>query len=186
MELLSSANSKRHKAKSQPRSSATRTTATNSNHFHGKLPHPSRTLEDLAENDPKLYEVLSQDDTTRGYCAVSPSFDKLYKNKIEYLRERLNRLDLVLSRHNFYDCETILELQDPDTGRKALLMQGDMDLNSDGSDGDEIFAIDATSHLSAPNQLPLAPNSRIARIRAFRSMSSPSLKQEFSRKRLPA
>src|SRR6476619_1801344 len=50
---------------------------------------------------------------------------KLYKNKIDFVRERLNRLDLILPRHNFYDCETILELQDPESGRKALLMQGD-------------------------------------------------------------
>ncbi|HEY5812461.1 MAG TPA: glycoside hydrolase family 75 protein, partial [Terrimicrobiaceae bacterium] len=77
-------------------------------------------------------------------------FDKLYKNKIEFVRDRLNRLDLVLSRHNFYDCETILELQDPQTGRKVLLMQGDMDLNTDGSDGDRNFPVDATSSTFQP------------------------------------
>ena len=49
---------------------------------------------------------------------VSSYFDKLYKNKIDFVHERLNRLDLILSRHNFYDCETILELQDSEC-RKA-------------------------------------------------------------------
>jgi hypothetical protein len=81
---------------------------------------------------------------------VSPYFEKLYKNKIEYVRDRLNRLDLILSRHNFYDCETILELQDSETGRKALLMQGDMDLNTDGSDGDRNFPVEATSTTFQP------------------------------------
>ena len=155
--------------------------------FTAKLPHPSRTLEDLAENDPKLSEVLSQMTRLMDTARVSPSFDKLYKNKVEYLRERLNRLDLVLSRHNFYDCETILELQDPDTGRKALLMQGDMDLNSDGSDGDRNFAIDATSPTFQPQtsyrwaKLTDRPNPCLS---VYENKLA-SLKQEFSLKGLP-
>jgi hypothetical protein len=95
--------------------------------FTANLPNPSRTLEELADNDPTLAEVLSQLTRLVDTARVSPYFAKLYENKIEHLRERLNRLDLLFSRHNFYDCETILELQHPDTGRKALLMQGDMD-----------------------------------------------------------
>ena len=135
--------------------------------FTANLPNPSRTLEELADNDPKLTEVLSQLTRLVDTARVSPYFAKLYENKIEHLRERLNRLDLLLSRHNFYDCETILELQDPDTGRKALLMQGDMDLNSDGSDGDRNFASRRDfPHLSAPNQLPMGQSSPIAPIQS--------------------
>ena len=81
---------------------------------------------------------------------MSSSFDKLYKNKIDFVRERLNRLDLILSRHNFYDCETILELQDPESGRKALLMQGDMDLNTDGSDGETRIHGQRPGHRAKP------------------------------------
>jgi hypothetical protein len=118
--------------------------------FTAQLPHPSRALEELAKNDPKLPEVLAKMPQLAETARVSPYFNALYKNKIEYMRERLNRLDLILSRHNFYDCETILELQDGETGRKALLMQGDMDLNTDGSDGDRNFPVDATSPTFQP------------------------------------
>src|SRR5207244_10706813 len=51
------------------------------------------------------------------------------------LRENLVRLDLLLSRHNFFDCQTVLQLQNPQSHRKALLLQADMDVNADGSDG---------------------------------------------------
>ncbi|HEY5743320.1 MAG TPA: hypothetical protein VIS99_12355, partial [Terrimicrobiaceae bacterium] len=118
--------------------------------FTAQLPHPSRTLAELAENDPKIPEVLAKMPQLAESARVSPYFEALYKNKVEHVRDRLNRLDLILSRHNFYDCETILELQDAETGRKALLMQGDMDLNTDGSDGDRNFPIDATSPTFQP------------------------------------
>jgi len=61
------------------------------------------------------------------------------------LRENLVRLDLILSRHNFFDCQTVLQLQHPQTKRKALLLQADMDVDCDGSDGDRM-----PSSLGAP------------------------------------
>ncbi len=153
-----------------------------------KLPRASVTLEDLAGNDPKLPHVLNQMPQLVANAKVSPYFEKLYENKIASLRERLNRLDLLLTRHNFFDCETILELKDPTTGRKALLMQGDMDVNTDGSDGDRNFAVDSSSpffqpqtsyrwakQTSRPNPtLPIFEN-RLA-----------ALKQEYASKGLPA
>src|SRR5438046_6571835 len=54
------------------------------------------------------------------------------------LRENLVRLDLLLSRHNFFDCQTVLQLQNPQNHRKALLLQADMDVDADGSDGDRM------------------------------------------------
>jgi hypothetical protein len=154
--------------------------------FTVNLPSPSRTLEELAKNDPRLTEVLTQLTHLVDTARVSPYFAKLYENKIEHLRERLSRLDLLLSRHNFYDCETILELQHPDTGRKALLMQGDMDLNSDGSDGDRNFAIDATSPTFQPQtsyrwaKLTDRPNP----VLSLYENKLEGLKQEFSLKGL--
>src|SRR6202022_3623168 len=70
---------------------------------------------------------------------VSPLFNQLYDTKIRMLRENLSRLDLLLSRHNFFDCQTILRLQHPQTHRKALLLQADMDVDCDGSDGDRML-----------------------------------------------
>jgi hypothetical protein len=156
--------------------------------FTAELPHASSTLEELVQNDPKLPEVLPKMSRLAETARVSTYFDNLYKNKIDFIRERLNRLDLILSRHNFYDCETILELQDPESGRKALLMQGDMDLNTDGSDGDRNFPIDSTSPTFQPQtsyrwpKLTERPNPLL---RAYEEKLA-SLKNEFALKGLAA
>jgi hypothetical protein len=44
----------------------------------------------------------------------------------------------LLSRHNFYDCQTVLQLRSPQSERKAFLLQADMDVDADGSDGDRV------------------------------------------------
>jgi hypothetical protein len=69
---------------------------------------------------------------------VSHEFEELYRIKTNAVRANVNRLDVLLSRHNFFDCETILELQHPQSKRKALLIQADMDVDTDGSDGDRV------------------------------------------------
>ena len=69
---------------------------------------------------------------------VSPLFAQLYDTKVRMLRENLGRLDLLLSRHNFFDCQTVLQLQHPETHRKALLLQAEMDVDADGSDSDRL------------------------------------------------
>src|SRR5439155_12697 len=38
----------------------------------------------------------------------------------------------------FFDCQTVLQLQHPQTHRKALLLQADMDVDADGSDADRM------------------------------------------------
>lgn len=118
--------------------------------FTAKLPRASQSIEDLAKNDPKLPHVLNQMSTLVGNAKVSPFFEKLYNNKIESIRSQLFQLDEVLSRHNFYDCETMLELTSPDTGRKALLLIGDMDVNVDGTDGDRNVPVDDSGRFFQP------------------------------------
>ncbi|MFY8267795.1 MAG: glycoside hydrolase family 75 protein, partial [Terrimicrobiaceae bacterium] len=54
------------------------------------------------------------------------------------------------SRHNFYDCETMLELQNPVTDRRALMVIADMDVNTDGSDGDRNVEVDSSSMFFLP------------------------------------
>jgi hypothetical protein len=72
--------------------------------------------------------------------SVSPFFNELYETKIRRLRANLTRLDQLLSRHNFYDCQTILQLEHPETKRKAVLIQAEMDVDADGSDSDRLPA----------------------------------------------
>lgn len=118
--------------------------------FTAKLPRPSLTIEDIAANDPKLPEVLNQMPRLIATATVSPFFEKLYSNKISTIRQELFALDQVLSRHNFYDCETILQFKSPETGRKALLVVGDMDVNVDGSDGDRNVQVDDSGRFFQP------------------------------------
>jgi hypothetical protein len=70
--------------------------------------------------------------------SLSPFFEKLYELKVKNLRANLGRLDQVLSRHNFYDCQTVLQLQAPETKRKVVLLQAEMDVDADGSDADRM------------------------------------------------
>lgn len=103
-----------------------------------RVPEPNRTIEELAKVSPKLPELLPALSSMLLADPVSPLFTKLYDTKIQMLRANLSRLDLLLTRHNFFDCQTILQLQHPQTHRKALLLQADMDVDADGSDGDRM------------------------------------------------
>lgn len=114
------------------------------------VPTASWTLEQVSRNDPGLAEALPGLADRLADASISPAFGQLYDRKIDYLKARLSRIDSLLSRHNFYDCETILEFQNPSSGRRALFMQGDMDVNTDGSDGDRNFEIDGSSMFFQP------------------------------------
>jgi hypothetical protein len=69
---------------------------------------------------------------------VSPFYQQLYARKETEIRKKLTSLGKILDRHNFYDTDTILELKHPQTGRKVLWLQSEMDVVSDGSDGDRL------------------------------------------------
>ena len=68
---------------------------------------------------------------------VSKWFNQLYDNKITRIRRDAHSLNEVLTKHNLYDCQTILHLRAPDS-RPVFLMQAEMDVVSDGSDGDRL------------------------------------------------
>ena len=106
--------------------------------LNARVPTPNRTLEELAKITPRLPELLPGLAAMAGPDSVSPLFAELYNTKLRMLRENLVRLDLLLSRHNFFDCQTVLQLQHPQSHRKALLLQADMDVDADGSDGDRM------------------------------------------------
>ena len=108
--------------------------------LNARVPMPNRTIEELAKITPRLPELLPGLTAMAGPDSVSPLFAELYNTKLRMLRENLVRLDLLLSRHNFFDCQTVLQLQHPQSHRKALLLQADMDVDADGSDGDRMPA----------------------------------------------
>lgn len=103
-----------------------------------RVPAPNESVEQLAAVAPDLPKLLPKLGQLLAPGAVSPLFAQLYQLKVQSLREHLARLDQLLSRHNFYDCQTILNLRDPQTKRRVVLLQADMDVDADGSDPDRV------------------------------------------------
>jgi len=108
--------------------------------LHARVPTPNATIEDLAKVSPDLPRLLPGLAAMITPDSVSPFFKELYDTKLRILRESLVRLDQLLSRHNFYDCQTVLNLRHPETKRRAVLLQADMDVDADGSDSDRLPA----------------------------------------------
>ncbi len=117
---------------------------------HADIPSPSRTLEQITRNDPALPAALPGLADRLATARVSPAFEQIYALKLDSLKARLGRIDALLSMHNLYDCETMLEFENPATGARALFLQGDMDVNTDGSDGDRNFPIAPATQFFQP------------------------------------
>ena len=103
-----------------------------------KVPEPSKTLDDLQKVNKDLGKLLPGLEPMLEKAQVSRWFYKLYENKTERLKRNSTKLSELLSKHNFYDCETILNLRHPGTNRRVFLMQAEMDVVTDGSDGDRL------------------------------------------------
>ena len=101
-------------------------------------PTAATTVEELELSNPKLTQVLPGLSGLLSTAEVSPFYETLYSNKIGRIRSKASEWTKLLSRHNFFDCDTILQLQAPESGQRMLLIQGDMDVVSDGSDGDRL------------------------------------------------
>lgn len=101
------------------------------------LPHAAEGRELLHAN-PHLPEVLVKFDELMSHARVSPWYHSLYLHKQNHVRKSLSTLSQPLDRHNFYDTDTILELKAPGSDRHVLWIQADMDIVSDGSDGDRL------------------------------------------------
>ena len=118
--------------------------------LRARVPTPNRTVDELGKVSPDLGKLLPGMAAMVKPESVSPLFAQLYETKVRELRENLSRLDLLLSRHNFYDCQTVLALRHPETKRRALLFQADMDVDADGSDGDRVPAGNGVSPTFKP------------------------------------
>lgn len=103
-----------------------------------RVPEPSRSLAELHRVNPRLAGLLPGLPALLEKPEVSRWFFALYDNKTKRLKRDATRLNELLTKHNFYDCETILQLRHPGSGRKVFLLQAEMDVVSDGSDGDRL------------------------------------------------
>lgn len=102
-----------------------------------RVPEAVKTLAGLEQSNPSLGKVLPGLSAMLADAKVSPWFAKLYDAKVQRNRRNATALNELVSKHNFYDCETILDLTAPG-GRKVFLVQAEMDVVSDGSDGDRL------------------------------------------------
>src|SRR4051812_22266498 len=112
---------------------------------HVTVPRPHQSLAQLTKLNAQLATALPELPALLSTATVSPIFDELYRLKVTSIKSSLTRLDNLISKHNFFDCETILNLQHPTTKRMAVLIQGDMDTDTDGSDPDRMPQIDGSS-----------------------------------------
>lgn len=102
-----------------------------------RVPTPSKTLAELETVNPKLSTMLPGLPALFERAEVSPWFHTLYDLKRTRIRRDAHTLNQILTKHNIYDCETILHLRG-DGGRKVFWLQAEMDVVSDGSDGDRL------------------------------------------------
>jgi hypothetical protein len=102
-----------------------------------KRPSPATTVPELIKTSPNLPTLLPGLPALLEKAEVSKWFHTLYDNKITRIRRDATSLNELLSKHNFYDCETILHIRSH-TGRPVFFMQAEMDVVSDGSDGDRL------------------------------------------------
>ena len=109
-----------------------------------RVPKAAQTIEELSAPDRSLPSVLPGLAEMLPASKVSDFYYGLYQIKVESLGRELGRLEQLLSKHNFFDCNTILELTSPHSSRKALLIQSDMDVNADGSDSDRTLSVDGS------------------------------------------
>jgi hypothetical protein len=102
-----------------------------------RLPEPAKTLDELKTSNPTLGDMLPGLAELLPKATVSRWYFELYKNKTDRVKREATSLTDLVTKHNFFDCETILNLRSAG-GRRAFLLQADMDVVSDGSDGDRM------------------------------------------------
>ena len=115
-----------------------------------RVPKAHQSMQELLQLNPELETALPELALLLESAKVSPLYEEFYQRKVASLQSNLTRLDMLLSRHNFFDIETILELESPLTKRRALLIQSDMDVDTDGSDGDRVPTVEGVSSTFQP------------------------------------
>jgi hypothetical protein len=102
-----------------------------------RLPIAATKSDELEMANSKLSAILPGLPPLLEKAKVSPWYATLYKNKADRVRRDAHLLSELLTKHNIYDCETILQMT-AESGRKVFFMQAEMDVVSDGSDGDRL------------------------------------------------
>ena len=102
-----------------------------------RLPQAAKTMVELEKSNQKLAKILPGLPALIEKAEVSPFFEKIYQEKVTRIRRDANSLNEILTKHNLYDCETILNLRKAN-GQRVFFLQAEMDVVADGSDGDRL------------------------------------------------
>lgn len=108
-----------------------------------RVPAAARTMADLERSNPNLSKLLPGLPGMLEEASVSGWFAKLYDAKAQRIRSDATALNELITKHNYYDCETMLNLQ-ASNGRRVFFLQAEMDVVSDGSDGDRLPTMSST------------------------------------------
>ena len=156
-----------------------------------RVPKANQTVAELSRVNPALPTLLPDLAAMLPTAKVSGFYHQLYENKTNGIQCEITRLNKILDRHNFFDCETILEMSHPTSHRKALLIQSEMDVVCDGTDGDRMATLDEFIYMSdyyqpftsyAWAKKTKTPNPLLARWEARLAKA----KEQFNVKGLPA
>lgn len=104
------------------------------------LPRPALSLDELQAATPELGRLLPGLPRLLERAELSPVWPEMQRRKLHGLGSALSNLAQAPYRHNFFDINTALQFSGSD-GRRAFLLQGDMDIVTDGSDGDRLPSI---------------------------------------------
>lgn len=115
-----------------------------------RVPRAAQTLKELESVQTSLSEHWPSLPAILPTAQVSPYFHSLYQRKVTFLEMRVDHIREIPSRHNMYDCHTILEWSSRDHPTPLLLIQADMDVVTDGSDSDRTTDIDTSSPTFQP------------------------------------
>jgi len=118
--------------------------------LHVQWPKAATSLRDLQTATPEIIEMLPGLSSLLTNAVPSPDFAALLNHKERSLRANLGQLQHLPYRDSLFDCQTILDLSNPATSRRALLIQAIMNVNTDGSDGDRNLPIDRFSSTYQP------------------------------------
>lgn len=103
-----------------------------------KEPQPALSLDQVSHASPELAKQLPSLPLLLETASVHPYWHTLMRNKKQRTADNAHHLLKLLTKHNYYDCQTILNLRHPESKRRAVLVQADMDVVADGSDGDRL------------------------------------------------
>ena len=117
-----------------------------------RVPTPAKTMAELEKSSPDLAKMLPGIPPLIEKAEVSPFYQNLYALKVARIRRDATSLNELLTKHNIYDCETILQFQSA-TGRRVFFLQSEMDVVSDGSDGDRLATM-PDEIVNSPNYQP--------------------------------